>query len=482
MKPLLSCLLFCLALFYSASSTAYNEAMCILIKQEIQQHSHNKASRKYRNAARDFEKNCTNPPAVNTQPAPKLQPVIKQPPPEFVNPPVTKPVSVMPSETEQPIASENTKQTKNNTTAALATAKPDESHVTPTAVVEQNTSAVKNEQPNKTPASVLSKAEKNTSPEVKTTTVKPAQTAVPMTIKASEQSAVIASSTAKESSIRALVLSSVALLLVVLITVAVLIRLRNLKQNKQSANSSVPLNASAPIKRENNQSHINKTAPPIAHPDQPNTAAESPSTISNTSEMGTVKVKPEPNTAEFEAAAKATLERIKNAAEFAEPQIRDYDPHAKQTKIKRNPVEQASEPVIPVKNKAPITSSSVTPEPITPAKPKVDLHPPKKQHPLQNTITEHDFKEPEVRTFDPNVPLKAKKTSLEAEQVKAAPIVPSKPDNAQQSSNPFANLSLDESWDPNSPEKPKIEKKQRAPKSQALIDAEERAKNMQTKE
>lgn len=474
MKPLLSCLLFCFALFYSASSGAYNEAMCILIKQEIQQHSHNKASRKYRNAARDFEKNCTNPPAVNTQPALKLQPVIEQPPSEFVNPPVTKPVSVMPSE--------NTKQTKNNTTAALTTAKPDESHVTPTAVVEQNTSAVKNEQPNKTPASVLSKAEKNTPAEVKTTTVEPALTAVPMTIKASEQSAVIASSTAKESSIMALVLSSVTLLLVVLITVAVLIRLRNIKQNKQSANSSVPLHASAPIKRENNQSHTNKTALSLAPPDQPNTTAESPSTISNTSEIGTVKVKPEPNTAEFEAAAKATLERIKNAAEFAEPQIRDYDPHAKQTKIKRNPVEQTSEPVIAIKNEVPITSSQVTPEPITPAQPKVDLHTPKKQRPLLNTITEHDFKEPEVRTFDPNAPLKAKKTSLEAEQVKAAPIVPSKPDNAQQSSNPFANLSLDESWDPNSPEKPKIEKKQRAPKSQALIDAEERAKNMQTKE
>ena len=49
-------------------------------------------------------------------------------------------------------------------------------------------------------------------------------------------------------------------------------------------------------------------------------------------------------------------------------------------------------------------------------------------------------------------------------------------------SNPFANLSLDASWDPNSAEKPKIEEKQRAPKSQALIDAEERAKKLQTKE
>nr|MDC2856937.1 hypothetical protein [Ningiella sp. W23] len=56
MKPLLSCLFFCFALFYSASSGAYNEAMCILIKQEMQQYSNDKTSRKYRNAARDYKK------------------------------------------------------------------------------------------------------------------------------------------------------------------------------------------------------------------------------------------------------------------------------------------------------------------------------------------------------------------------------------------------------------------------------------------
>ncbi|WP_188728416.1 hypothetical protein [Pseudoalteromonas gelatinilytica] len=48
--------------------------------------------------------------------------------------------------------------------------------------------------------------------------------------------------------------------------------------------------------------------------------------------------------------------------------------------------------------------------------------------------------------------------------------------------NPFANLSLDPSWDPNSDEKPVIESKTKQPKSQALIDAEERAKQFKTDE
>ncbi|MCO6356258.1 hypothetical protein GBO14_16180 [Pseudoalteromonas shioyasakiensis] len=48
--------------------------------------------------------------------------------------------------------------------------------------------------------------------------------------------------------------------------------------------------------------------------------------------------------------------------------------------------------------------------------------------------------------------------------------------------NPFANLSLDPTWDPNSDEKPVIESKTKQPKSQALIDAEERAKQFKTDE
>jgi hypothetical protein len=493
MKPLLSCLLFCFALFYSASSAAYNEAMCILIKQEMQQHSNNKASRKYRNAARDFEKNCSDPQAARTLPVPKPkpQPVIEQSTPEVVKPQQTEPTlqpTLPDAATEQSAtgpqnnvieksATQTIEQAKKNAPVASTTTAPDESQVNVTATAEQSGASEKNAQPSKIPASELSNTEENTQPEVKKATVEPAQTAVPITINASEQTAVIASSMPKGANIISLVLPSVALLLIVVITVVVLMRLRNIKQNKQVADTGIPLQM--PLSHDNDQTHSVVTEPMVTGSDLQNSAVENKGKEPDSSRVNTVKIKPEPNTAEFEAAAKATLERIKNATEFAEPQVRDFDPEAKQTKIQRNPINQ---PIKKVQQEAPIKPSHSTPEPIVPHQPQADFHPAKTQRSSLSSTTEHDFKEPEVRTFDPDAPLPTKKTKVIPEQVKVAPQEPSKPDNSPQSSNPFANLSLDESWDPNSPQKPKIEEKKRAPKSQALIDAEERAKNMQTKE
>ena len=493
MKPLLSCLLFCFALFYSASSAAYNEAMCILIKQEMQQHSSNKASRKYRNAARDFEKNCSDPQAARTLPVPKPkpQPVIEQSTPEVVKSQQTEPTlqSTFPdAATEQSAtgpqnnvieksATQTIEQAKKNAPVASTTTAPDESQVNVTAAAEQSSASEKNAQPGKIPASELSNTEENTQPEVKKATVEPAQTAVPITIKASEQTAVIASSMPKGANIISLVLPSVALLLIVVITVVVLMRLRNIKQNKQTADTGIPLQMSP--SHDNDQTHSVVTERMVTGSDLQNPAVESKGKEPDSSRVNTVKIKPEPNTAEFEAAAKATLERIKNATEFAEPQVRDFDPEAKQTKIQRNPINQ---PIKKVQQEAPIKPSHSAPEPIVPHQPQADFHPAKTQRSSLSSTTEHDFKEPEVRTFDPDAPLPTKKIKVMPEQVKIAPEEPSKPDNSPQSSNPFANLSLDESWDPNSPQKPKIEEKKRAPKSQALIDAEERAKNMQTKE
>ncbi|MDN3434865.1 MULTISPECIES: hypothetical protein [unclassified Pseudoalteromonas] len=493
MKPLLSCLLFCFALFYSASSAAYNEAMCILIKQEMQQHSNNKASRKYRNAARDFEKNCSDPQAARTLPVPKPkpQPVIEQSTPEVLKPQQTEPTlqpTLPDAATEQSAtppqnnvieksATQTIEQAKKNAPVASTTTAPDESQVNVTATAEQSGASEKNAQPSKIPASELSNTEENTQPEVKKATVEPTQTAVPITINASEQTAVIASSMPKGANIISLVLPSVALLLIVVITVVVLMRLRNIKQNKQVADTGIPLQM--PLSHDNDQTHSVVTEPMVTGSDLQNPAVESKGKEPDSSRVNTVKIKPEPNTAEFEAAAKATLERIKNATEFAEPQVRDFDPEAKQTKIQRNPINQ---PIKKVQQEAPIKPSHGAPEPIVPHQPQADFHPAKTQRSSLSSTTEHDFKEPEVRTFDPDAPLPTKKIKVMPEQVKIAPEEPSKPDNSPQSSNPFANLSLDESWDPNSPQKPKIEEKKRTPKSQALIDAEERAKNMQTKE
>ena len=84
MTTLLTRLTLCFALFYSVNSAAYNEAMCILIKQEVQQYSNNKTSEKYRKAARDYKKHCNKPKQVLTQP----KPVVKEPEPSVI---VTQP-------------------------------------------------------------------------------------------------------------------------------------------------------------------------------------------------------------------------------------------------------------------------------------------------------------------------------------------------------------------------------------------------------
>lgn len=481
MKPLLSCLFFCFALFYSASSVAYNEAMCILIKQEMQQYSNDKTSRKYRNAARDYKKNCSNP-ATRTQSTakPKAQPITEQPKPKITKQQVTEPVSsvVTPIGQEQaksPLiqqlatAPKQSSEPTQNTTEPAASTETNEPQTNKT-TAEQN-DALKNDQ-----FSIDTTPQSNTTSAVTKTTVEPLQTAMPVTVKATEQVKSVAPSIPKKSNMLSLVLPSVALLLIVIIGVVVLIRLRNVKQNNTSADTSMPL-AAPPTKCDDKQSStaIDESKTLDISKNELQTTTESVEL--NSSEVSTVKVKQVPNTAEFEAAAKATLERIKNATEHAEPQVRDFDPEAKQIKKQRKPVNQPSEPIAAVKKEAPITA-----EPISPQQPKADLHSPKQPRSPLTPSTEHDFKEPEIRTFDPNAPLPTKKSAIKPEQVKVSPVEPTKPDIPPQSSNPFANLSLDESWDPNSPQKPKIEEKQRAPKSQALIEAEERAKNMQTKE
>ncbi|MDX1360244.1 MAG: hypothetical protein R3329_02570, partial [Pseudoalteromonas tetraodonis] len=289
MKPLLSCLLFCFALFYSASSAAYNEAMCILIKQEMQQHSNNKASRKYRNAARDFEKNCSVPQAARTLPVakPKTQPVIEQSTPEVVKPQQIEPTlqpTLPDAATEQSAtapqnnvieqsATQTIEQAKKNAPVASTTTAPDESQVNVTAAAAQSGASEKNAQPSKIPASELSNTEENTQPKVKKATVEPAQTAVPITINTSEQTAVIASSIPKEANIISLVLPSVALLLIVVITVVVLMRLRKIKQNKQVADTGIPLQM--PPSHDNDQTHSVVTEPMVTGSDLQNPAVES---------------------------------------------------------------------------------------------------------------------------------------------------------------------------------------------------------------
>ncbi len=539
----------CFALFYSAQSAAYNEAMCILIKQEMQQSSNNKASQKYRKAARDYKNNCNKPKEIQAQPKPQIiepEPaIITQPQPKIVEPaPVIQPTeeAVKNSINEQTLnLTDDQKQQINdqlntNTNEIVIDAEP--TTVVPEQVVTEQKSeaAIEQVKPATPEQSVQPTPEKPVPVKAAPVFTKPAPVIAPQPVAQSPSS---------------LLLPTLILVIVVLIGAMVVVRLRRAKQSKTMAEPTIAAppevksekiatpakpetkttkepeiepvvinevtQNNKPVKSsvEANEEPLEPTnttqnadvehTPPQISDEQNNLVTPSqtreiePAQIepadtleqTSTATFNEVKQKPEPNTAEFEAAAKTTLERIKNASSFNEPEVRDFDPDAKPEKKQRKhhtaqvtesaPMEAEHNTVEPVIS---------TPEPVTASEPVVDLHVPEQIADAQSTTytTEQDFKEPEVRTFNPDAPLPGekpmpKKQSATPVQAQTTPPVddPQSEPKKADSNNPFANLSLDSSWDPDSTEKPKIEEKKRAPKSQALIDAEERAKNMQTK-
>ena len=553
----LSQLIFCFALFYSSQSAAYNEAMCILIKQEMQQYSNNKASAKYRSAARDFKRNCNKPKQVQTKPKPVEPPVVEQEP---------QPLALTPEQEQQLLeqitaaekaikqsASKATTSTQPTNQISQQSSEINEPETAPIDTVKDAPSTPKAElAPNNselTPTTsqaqpVATETAPKAAPKIEpkkeqptvNTTPKPAPVLIPAPVAEPPSS---------------LLLPSLLLLIVVLIGAMVVIRLRRAKQNKPEP----PVAPTATAPKNNNKSAAQaappKTAPTpsneLSKPAVPTVSASSePEPASSNAPINETineplpantqateaepeqakpeedapapepkKVAPEPNTAEFEAAAKNTLARIQNAKGFAEPEVREFNPDAPSVKRTRKhkaaAVEQPkAEPVEEVKPQEStlINEPAVSSNPINEPNTSAQLHTADKNSELEQTTLNsvHDFKEPEIRTYNPDTPLKPSKEPAQATvsakpnneptldtpistahepqpaQEKPAQPEPESTPKQSDSSNPFANLSLDESWDPNSDKKPVIEEKKKAPKSQALIEAEERAKNMQTKE
>ena len=539
----------CFALFYSAQSAAYNEAMCILIKQEMQQNSNNKASQKYRKAARDYKNNCNKPKEIQAQPKPQIiEPkpaIITQPQPKIVEPaPVIKPTeeAVKESINEQTLNLTNAQkqqindQLNTNSNEIVIDAEPTKAAPEQVVTEQKNEAVIEQVKPATPEQSVQPTLEKPVPVKPAPVLTKPAPVIAPQPVAQSPTS---------------LLLPTLILVIVILIGAMIVVRLRRAKQSKAMAEPTIAAppevkseKIATPVKPEtkttkepkiepvvinevtqNNKPvessvevneeplELTNTAqnadvehtPPQISDEQNNVATQvqtseiEPAQIepadaleqTSTATFNEVKQKPEPNTAEFEAAAKTTLERIKNASSFNEPEVRDFDPDAKPVKKQRkHHTAQVTEPAPTEAEHNTVEPVISTPEPVTASEPVVDLHAPEQIADAQSTTytTEQDFKEPEVRTFNPDAPLPGekpmpKKQSATPEQAQTTPPVdePQSEPRKADSNNPFANLSLDSSWDPDSTEKPKIEEKKRAPKSQALIDAEERAKNMQTK-
>ena len=502
MIKILTRLTLCVALFYSFNSAAYNQAMCILIKQEMQQHSNNKTGRSYRNAARDYNKNCNKPVVTPTQPKPKPHAIVNDPEPQKALPePITESVKA-------PIVEPLKTHSEADNTASINT----ELQASPS-----QTSQVTTDEP---VANVKSSDIKSTdvkSTDIKNPAAKSTQTntteisAEP--IAAAQKPANIKPTPVSKpntGSAASLLLPSLLLLLIVLIGVMVLVRMRRSKQSNSEVATVLPTSpaVTTPAPKSVVKPAVKSAAKPS--PSAVNTqntttaqiAAESvsmqqidaalakpqastsePETVAKTTnttfinEKPKAKTKAEPNTAEFEAAAKNTLERIKNASDFAEPEVRMFDPDAPLPTKKQRQQQVTQQVPAAINDQTPaqntIEPANISPEPIIAQQ-------------ATSFNTEHEFKEPEVRTFDPDAPLpgsKAKPVIKADTNQQPEPVAEPKEQNVQiDNINPFANLSLDDSWDPNSSVKPKIAEKKREPKSQALIEAEQRAKNMQTKE
>jgi len=548
----LSQLIFCFALFYSSQSAAYNEAMCILIKQEMQQYSNNKASAKYRSAARDFKRNCNKPKQVQTKPKPVEPPVVEQEP---------QPLALTPEQEQQLLeqitaaekaikqsASKATTSTQPTNQISQQSSETNEPETAPINTVKDSPSTPKGElAPN---SSELTPTTSQAQPVATETAPKAAPIIEPKkeqtTVNTTPKPAPVLIPAPVAEPPSSLLLPSLLLLIVVLIGAMVVIRLRRAKQNKPEPpvappatapkNNNISAEQAAPSKMAPAPSdELSKpVVPPVSASSEPEPASsnapkneaineplpadtqatEAESEQAKPEEDAPApepkKVAPEPNTAEFEAAAKNTLARIQNAKGFAEPEVREFNPDAPSVKRTRKhkaaAVEQPkAEPVEEVKPQEStlINEPAAPSNPITEPNTSAHMHTADKNSELDQTTlnSEHDFKEPEIRTYNPDAPLKPSKEPAQAtvsakpnnEPTLDAPIStahqpqPAQPEpdstpKQSNSSNPFANLSLDESWDPNSDKKPVIEEKKKAPKSQALIEAEERAKNMQTKE
>ncbi|MBO7926354.1 cell surface protein [Pseudoalteromonas sp. K222D] len=512
MIKILTRLTLCVALFYSFNSAAYNQAMCILIKQEMQQHSNNKTGRSYRNAARDYNKNCNKPVVTPTQPKPKPHAIVNDPEPQKALPePITESVKA-------PIVEPLKTHSEADNTASINT----ELQATPS-----QTSQVTTDEPI---ANIKSSDVKSTdikNPVAESTQANATEISAEPIAAAQKPANIKPTPVSKPNtgSAASLLLPSLLLLLIVLIGVMVLVRMRRSKQSNSEVATVLPTSpaVTTPAPKSVVKPAVKSAAKPS--PSTVNTqntttaqiAAESvsmqqidaalakpqastsePETVAKTTnttfsnEKPKAKTKAEPNTAEFEAAAKNTLERIKNASDFAEPEVRMFDPDAPLPTKKQRQQQVTQQAPAAINDQTPaqnaIEPANISPEPIIAQQPTTNIHPPVNSTTEQATSfnTEHEFKEPEVRTFDPDAPLpgsKAKPVIKADTNQQPEPVAEPKEQNVQiDNSNPFANLSLDDSWDPNSSVKPKIAEKKREPKSQALIEAEQRAKNMQTKE
>lgn len=416
------------------SFAKYSEAMCILYKQQMQQYSDNTSSRSYRNAARDYDKNCSNPPPV-----------------EKVQTPVTKSNNSLPEPVTTKAEQSSSQPIEQSTVAVnpldskVEQAKSSEKAV-PTAVVEAS--------------------------EVSTTEVEATAEPIKEQVEQLNQQPINAPAPAitseainNDAETGSLLMPSLLLLAVLLLAGLLLQRLRG---KKNSAAESIESNVVDPLA----STLANKPSKAAVADEKKQSATQQPIAQQPTAENDLASTAPQPSPLDDDGSKQAQLtQRIfSNDHDFKEPEVRTFDPDA------------------PLPGQKPSVSSEVQTSDDSEQRvnsteevaPQTDSFKQGLESTAGHTVGA-DSDDDLTKALDALNEELAAEQQPELESNEHEPSI-DQDDTAttEQKANPFANLSLDPSWDPNSPEKPTIVPKKKVPKSAELIAAQERAKQLKT--
>lgn len=428
-----------------ASQAKYNEAMCILLKQQMNQYSDSKSNRNYRNAARDYKNNCNKPEPVAVKADDVLEKAspTKLLAPEPIEPVITEPVIEPVSEAKKQVADEV---------------------VQPKEIPNTQQIEVINEQKN---------APDNTTAAPKSVQSNTASTAnLPNeTVKIKKPTTAPIKHDAANNQQSSFLMPSLLLLLTLLFAIAILSRLRkkNKAANKDEINDVVLQHQAQQLakKATAQQEVVDEPKSRISEPVAITKSVQEPeakrskdnSTTNDETEIDYPVFEPqalaqqpqeggveEPKVAEnISTSTESSRTYQPSNHQFDEPEIRTYDPDA------------------PLPGQQEYLQSSSVKENLTKAQSDV----------VTDGYTTDSFND--VEPFDEHEVEPAKSAPQESE-----PVEPESSEKSTGSSNPFANLSLDPSWDPNNEQQPTIVEPKAEPKSQALIDAEKRAKQLKT--
>ena len=500
MAHVLRLCLFILFTFSFNSFAKYSEAMCILYKQQMQQYSDNTSSRSYRNAAKDYKNNCSNPPpASQAKPAPV----------------VVAPKTHVDNKIKSTLETQNSTVNPLDSNSSVAKNEPAEVQREASVIVEnvENVQSIEVEQSSSAETTVKQPLGQNND-EVDAT---PEAVIIsePATIKVTAPEPVRTESDS-------LLMPSLLLLVVLFLAVMLLLRLR---ANKKAA-ETVPL-IPATDEASSTEAAVSKLTPAKAEP------AASESTVApKKAVIAEQVVIATPQTEVISAddvnvKVELTQRLFKNEHDFKEPEVRMFDPDAPLPGQKPQQPKDVIKPAT-VNVEADLETNSESHQTTTTELdseaeqlPKMDdenvIHCATNEvaneivhsddvnssgqaltsgpsqtrevklsttvdvQPQADTLTVTDSDDEIAQALAAlNDELAAEQHSAseqdERDDISGASVA----DPNQRKANPFANLSLDPTWDPNSKEKPTIVPKKTVPKSAKLIAAQERAKQLKT--